>query len=75
MSDATWKNYVEAAASKRGLTPSEKEVIAFISNSPSQTVKGFSSQIKRNKGVKESTITTSLTNIYNKFEIPGKAKG
>jgi hypothetical protein len=75
VSDATWKNYVEAAASKRGLTPSEKEVIAFISNSPSQTVKGFSSQIKRNKGVKESTITTSLTNIYNKFEIPGKAKG
>ena len=75
VSDLTWTDYVEAAASKRSLTPSEKEVIAFISNSPSQTVKDFSSQIKHKKEVKESTVTSSLTNIYNKFEIPGNAKG
>ena len=66
---------MEAAASKRRLTPCEQEVIAFISNSPSQTVKDLSSQIKHKKGVRESTVTTSLTNIYKKFGIPGNAKG
>lgn len=75
MSDVPWENYVEAVASKRGLTPNETEVIAFINNSQIQTVKDFSIQIRHKKGVNEATITSSLTNIYNKFEIPGKAKG
>jgi hypothetical protein len=75
MNDVPWMNFVEAMASKHKLTPNETDVIAFISNSTSQTVKDLSNQIKHNKGVLESAITSSLTNIYNKFGIPGNAKG